>query len=269
MNYLVTLAYDGTHYCGYQVQPNGRSIAQTFQDALEAVLGTRPDTKGCSRTDAGVHARGFALNFHLENGLKFPLSKLPLALNAHLPQDIRVLTASEVPEAFHARYAAHTKTYHYRIRNGAVDSPFDAPFTTKINRPLALASMQAAAKDFIGTHDCIALCAAGSSAAAHGDTVRTITDCSVTQDAADPELLTISITANGYLYNMVRIVAGTLVEIGQGKRAADSIPAMLASKNRQNAGQTLAAKGLSLVAVHYPADLLAMPSAVVQGKVSE
>ncbi len=260
MNYLITLAYDGTNYCGYQVQPNGRSIAQTFQDALQAVVGTRPDTKGCSRTDAGVHARGFALNFHLENGLNFPLQKLPLALNAHLPADIRVLSACAVPEDFHARYAAHTKTYHYRIRNGAADSPFDARFTTKINRPLGLAKMQAAAKDFIGTYDCISLCAAGSSAAAHGDTVRTITDCSVLQDATDPEILTISITANGYLYNMVRIVAGTLVEIGQGKRAADSVPAILASKNRQNAGQTLAAKGLSLWAVHYPQDVL-IPSA--------
>ncbi len=248
MNYLVTLAYDGTDYCGYQVQPNGRSVAQTFQDALEAVVGFRPDTKGCSRTDAGVHAQGFALNFHLESGLKFPLHKLPLALNAHLPPDIRVLSAREVPEDFHARYAAHAKTYHYRIRNSAVDSPFDARFTTKINRPLDVAKMQRAAHDFIGTYDCIALCAAGSSAAAHGDTVRTITDCSVTQQG---EVITISITANGYLYNMVRIVAGTLVEIGEGRRAVDSIPATIASKNRQNAGQTLAAKGLSLVSVAY------------------
>ncbi len=253
MNYLVTLAYDGTQYCGYQVQPNGRSVAQTVQDALQKVVGTRPNIIGCSRTDAGVHAQGFAFNFHLASGLKFPLSKLPLALNAHLPSDIRVLSACEVPEAFHARYAAHTKTYHYRIRNSAIESPFDAKFTTKIHRPLDVAKMQQAAADFIGTHDCIALCAAGSSAAAHGDTVRTITDCHVCQQG---EVITISITANGYLYNMVRIVAGTLVEIGEGRRAADSVPSILASKNRQMAGQTLAAKGLSLVAVHYPEELL-------------
>ncbi len=259
MNYLVTLAYDGTDYCGYQVQPNGRSIAAAFQDALQRVVGCRPDTKGCSRTDAGVHARGFMLNFHLENGLKFPLQKLPLALNAYLPLDIRALAVRQVPETFHARYAAHTKTYHYRIRNGAVDSPFDARFTTKINRPLDITAMQTAAQDFIGTYDCISLCASGSSAAAHGDTVRTITDCSVTQDANDGEIIIISITANGYLYNMVRIVAGTLVEIGEGRRAVDSIPATIASKNRQTAGQTLAAKGLSLVAVHYPEEVLCLP----------
>ncbi len=256
MNYLVTLAYDGTQYCGYQVQPNGRSIAQTFQDALEKIVGFRPDTKGCSRTDAGVHAQGFALNFHLAEGVKFPLNKLPLALNAHLPSDIRVLNAQQVPEAFHARYAAHTKTYEYRIRNSAIESPFDARFTTKIHRPLDVTKMQRAAGDFVGVHDCIALCAAGSSAAAHGDTVRHITDCHVVKNG---DVITISITANGYLYNMVRIVAGTLVEIGEGRRAADSVPMMLASKNRQNAGQTLAAKGLSLCTVSYPAEVLAMP----------
>ena len=113
MNFLLLLAYDGTNYCGFQVQPNGRSVAQTFQDGLEAVLGIRPDIKGCSRTDAGVHALGFALNFHADT--RIPPEKLPLALNQHLPPDIRVLSARIVPEDFHARYAAHTKTYLYRI----------------------------------------------------------------------------------------------------------------------------------------------------------
>ena len=122
-NYLLTLAYDGTNYCGFQVQPNGRSVAQTFQDGLEAVLHSRPDIKGCSRTDAGVHALGFALNFHAET--RIPPEKLPLAINQHLPPDIRVLCARVVPEEFHARYAAHTKTYLYRIHNHPIDSPFD------------------------------------------------------------------------------------------------------------------------------------------------
>ena len=115
MNFLLTLAYDGTNYCGFQVQPNGRSVAATFQDALEAVLSSRPDIKGCSRTDAGVHALGFKLNFHADT--RIPAAKLPLALNQHLPPDIRVLAAQTVPEDFHARYAAHTKTYLYRIHN--------------------------------------------------------------------------------------------------------------------------------------------------------
>ena len=106
MNFLLTLAYDGTNYCGFQVQPNGRSVAAVFQDALEAVLGTRPDIKGCSRTDAGVHALGFMLNFHADT--RIPPEKLPLALNQHLPPDIRVLAAREVREDLHARSAANS-----------------------------------------------------------------------------------------------------------------------------------------------------------------
>ena len=129
MNFLLTLAYDGTNYCGFQVQPNGRSVAAVFQDALEAVLGARPDIKGCSRTDAGVHALGFMLNFHADT--RIPPEKLPLALNQHLPPDIRVLAARVVPEDFHARYAAHTKTYLYRIHNHPIDSPFDAAYYTR------------------------------------------------------------------------------------------------------------------------------------------
>ena len=127
-------SYDGTNYCGFQVQPNGRSVAQTFQDGLEAVLHSRPDIKGCSRTDAGVHALGFALNFHAET--RIPPEKLPLAINQHLPPDIRVLCARVVPEEFHARYAAHTKTYLYRIHNHPIDSPFDEKYYTRVPRRL-------------------------------------------------------------------------------------------------------------------------------------
>ena len=165
-NFLLTLAYDGTNYCGFQVQPNGRSVAQTFQDGLEAVLGCRPDIKGCSRTDAGVHALGFMLNFHADT--RIPVEKLPLALNQHLPPDIRVLAARVVPEDFHARYAAHTKTYLYRIHNSPIDSPFDEKYYTRVPRRLDTAKMNTAARRFVGKHDFLALCAAGSSAAAHG-----------------------------------------------------------------------------------------------------
>ncbi len=158
-NFLLTLAYDGTNYCGFQVQPNGRSVAQTFQDGLEAVLGCRPDIKGCSRTDAGVHALGFMLNFHADT--RIPVEKLPLALNQHLPPDIRVLAARVVPEDFHARYAAHTKTYLYRIHNSPIDSPFDEKYYTRVPRRLDTAKMNTAARRFVGKHDFLALCAAG------------------------------------------------------------------------------------------------------------
>ena len=125
MNVLLWLSYQGTRYAGFQVQPNAPTVCETLQDAMQAVLGCRPDVKGCSRTDAGVHARRFALSFHYTGHV--PLRRLPLALNAHLPPDIRVREAAEVPESFHARYAAHAKTYTYRIRNAAVDDPFDFP----------------------------------------------------------------------------------------------------------------------------------------------
>ena len=227
MNFLLTLAYDGTNYCGFQVQPNGRSVAAVFQDALEAVLGARPDIKGCSRTDAGVHALGFRLNFHADT--RIPPEKLP--------QD------------FHARYAAHTKTYLYRIHNHPIDSPFDAAYYTRMPKHLDEVRMQAAAQQFVGTHDFLALCAAGSSAAAHGDTVRTITDCHVTRRGDE---IDIEVTADGYLYNMVRILAGTLCEVGAGRMQPEQIPGILAGCDRSQAGPTLPAKGLFLKCVEYP-----------------
>ena len=246
MNVLVTLAYDGTNYCGFQVQQNGLAVAQVFQDALEAVLGHRPDIKGCSRTDSGVHARAFALNFSTDCAI--PVEKIPIALNCHLPQDIRVLAARRVPDDFHARYSAHNKTYHYRIRNSLIESPFDCRYTVRVHRPLDVDRMNAAAKCCEGRHDFTTFCAAGSSAAAHGDTVRTITDCHVTREG---EIVTISVTADGYLYNMVRILAGTLVEAGLGRMTPAQVRAAIAAKDRLKAGPTMAAKGLFLYKVDY------------------
>lgn len=173
MNILLWLAYKGTNYSGFQVQPNGVTVCAVVQDAMQSVFGTRPDVKGCSRTDAGVHARRFALNFHYDG--RIPVQRIPLALNARLPMDVRALAAQQVPDDFHARYAAHAKTYHYRLRCSAVDDPFDYETCHRVNGPLDLAAMQAAAAHFVGRHDFLALCASGSSAAAHGDTVRTIT----------------------------------------------------------------------------------------------
>ena len=246
MNILVRLAYDGTNYCGFQVQPNGHTVAAAFQNGLEAVLGSRPDIKGCSRTDAGVHALDFALNFHADT--RIPMEKLPLALNMHLPDDIRVRSARQVPEDFHARYSAHAKTYRYRIRNSAVESPFDSRYTVRIPRPLDVGRMQAAADCCVGTHDFSAFCAAGSSAAAHGDTVRTISACRVWRE---DDLVRIEVTADGYLYNMVRILAGTLTEAGAGRLAPQAVADILAGRDRSRAGPTLPARGLFLYRVEY------------------
>ena len=236
MNFLLTLAYDGTNYCGFQVQPNGRSVAAVFQDALEAVLGTRPDIKGCSRTDAGVHALGFRLNFHADT--RIPPEKLPLALNQHLPPDIRVLAARVVPEDFHARYAAHTKTYLYRIHNHPIDSPFDAAYYTRMPKHLDEVRMQAAAQQFVGTHDFLALCAAGSSAAAHGDTVRTITDCHVTRrgDEIDSDGGRLPVQHGAHS-------GGHLVRSGRGPDAAGTDPRHPGRLRPQPGGADPAGKG--------------------------
>lgn len=247
MNILCTIAYKGTNYCGFQVQKNGLSVCEAFQDALEAVLGERPDVKGCSRTDAGVHAAAFCLNFH--SGTRIPLEKLPLALNSRLPEDIRVLSARRVAEDFHARYSAHAKTYCYRILNSQIDSAFGREFYYRAPGPLDVQAMDAAAQAFVGTHDFMALCSAGSEIAARGDTVRTITACGVRREG---EYVTVTVTADGYLYNMVRILAGTLLEVGQGRRTAADVAPLLAGRDRAAAGPTLPAKGLFLQRVDYP-----------------
>ncbi len=254
MNVLLWLAYKGTNYAGFQVQPNGRTVCAVLQDAMQAVLGARPDVKGCSRTDAGVHARRFALSFHYE-GRPAP-EKLVPALNAHLPPDVRALAAQAVPPAFHARYAAHAKTYRYHILNSRVDDPFADAYCHRIAAPLDAAAMQAAAEKLVGTHDFTSFCAAGSSAAAHGDTVRTVTACAVRRDEQDGRYLLLTVTADGYLYNMVRILAGTLSEAGRGRLAPGDIPGILAGRDRALAGPTLPAKGLFLWDVAYaPEDL--------------
>lgn len=246
MNVLLWLAYKGTNYAGFQVQPNAPTVCQTLQDAMQAVLGCRPEVKGCSRTDAGVHARRFALNFRYDGTI--PVERLPLALNTRLPADIRVLEARPVAEEFHARYAAHAKTYRYYLLNAHIDDPFTADFCHRVAAPLNEAAMQAAARRFVGRHDFAALCAAGSSAAAHGDTVRTVTACEVRRQGAR---LVITVTADGYLYNMVRILAGTLVEAGLGRLDPGEVDAILQSRDRRRAGPTLPARGLFLEDVRY------------------
>mgnify|MGYP000454631611 FL=1 len=248
MNYKMILQYDGTRYNGWQKQGNtDNTIQGKLETLLSRIAGEPVEIHGAGRTDAGVHARRFALSFCYTG--KVPMQKIVPALNAHLPPDIRAVDIRSVPDGFHARYAAHAKTYRYYILNARVDDPFTYDTCHRVGAALNLAAMQAAAAQFIGTHDFSALCASGSSAAAHGDTVRTITDCTVVQSG---DLFTISVTADGYLYNMVRILAGTLVDAGLGKRTPESIPTLLESGDRRRAGPTLPAKGLFLEKVDYP-----------------
>ena len=247
MNILLDLSFDGSGYCGFQVQKNGLSVCEALQNGLESLFGFRPEVKGCSRTDAGVHALHYALNFHADTCI--PMEKLPLALNQKLPPSIRVNRARQVPEEFHARYAAHAKTYHYHIWNDAVDSPFKAGYHYRLPGKLDEAAMQAAADEFVGTHDFMCLCSAGCEIAQRGSTVRTIQQCTVTRQGQE---IVISVTADGYLYNMVRILAGTLVLAGQHKLSAADVPSIIESRDRSCAGPTLPAQGLFLAHVEYP-----------------
>ncbi len=189
---------------------------------MQRVLGCRPDVKGCSRTDAGVHARRFALSF-CDTG-KVPAEKMVQAFNAHLPPDIRALEIWPVTENFHARYAAHAKTYRYRIFNARVDDPFTFDTCCRIGPELDVAAMQAAAEQFVGTHDFLP-CARQAPARPP-----TGTPCGPLPAAlwsGQGRQGDITVTADGYLYNMVRILAGTLCEAGAGRIAPDAIPGIL------------------------------------------
>ncbi len=240
---LLTLRYDGTHYHGWQVQPNGVTVQQTLQDAIERITGVRSGVIGCSRTDAGVHAMMFCCTFDTETPLRG--DKLCRALNAVMPFDIAVTDAKEVPADFHPRYDAKGKRYIYRIYNGRVRDPFSLTTAVHVNRPLDDALMDRAAKAFLGTHDFAAFCAAGSSVE---DTVRTVTEATVTREG---DRVTFTVAADGFLYNMVRIMAGTLLDIADGRIDPDELPAIIASGDRSRAGKTAPAHGLHLAQVFY------------------
>ena len=240
---LLTLRYDGTDYHGWQVQPNGVTVQQLLQDAIEAVTGVRSGVIGCSRTDAGVHADGFCCTFDTESALRG--DRMIGALNAHLPDDIAVYRCDEVAADFHPRYAACGKRYVYRIWNATYRNPFWERYAVHHRRLLDERAMDEWAKRFVGTYDFAAFCAAGSSVS---DTVRTVTACSVERDG---DMITVSVSADGFLYNMVRIIVGTLLDIAFGKLTPDDITAALQSGRREQAGATAPAKGLCLQTVFY------------------
>ena len=246
-NIALKLMYNGTAYHGWQVQKNAVTVCETLQKALEKITGAPVHLTGCGRTDAGVHAERYIANFRTES--RIPLERLPFAVNTHTPEDIAVSEALEVAEDFNAIGSCLKKEYTYRIYNSRVKNPFYVNRAYFYPKRLDEEFLNRAAHQFVGTHDFLALCAAGSSAAAHGDTVRTITDCHVTRRGDEVD---IEVTADGYLYNMVRILAGTLCEVGAGRLRAADIPAILASRDRSRAGPTLPAKGLFLKRVEYP-----------------
>ena len=241
--YLLTISYDGTAYAGWQRQKNGMAVQEKIEDALESALHVRTPVTGASRTDAGVHALGQRAHFDAETSI--PADKFPFVLNRFLPYDIRVLDCAIVPDDFHARFHTKNKTYTYRIHNAVHASALYRNLTAHIPIPLDDKLMHEAAQTLVGTHDFAAFAAAGGSAKT---TVRTIEEISVTRSG---EEITLVVRGNAFLYNMVRIIAGTLIYIGQGKLPPDCLQTALDTGNRLSLGITAPAQGLELTMVRY------------------
>ena len=245
---LLKLSYVGTAYHGWQVQKNAKSVQKTVQNALCELCGSDITLTGCSRTDTGVHARCY---FALAEGdiPKGLLSaRMPNALNVNLPPDICAKGAYFVDDGFHPRYSVTAKEYEYVIIDQKYPDPFLFGRAWKSSKPLDVALMNKCAKDFIGKHDFTAFCAAGSKAMENGDCVRTVFDARVERVG---ENVSFRVCADGFLYNMVRIMAGTLVDISLGKIGEGDIPKIIESKNRNMAGRTLPPDGLYLDRVEY------------------
>ena len=237
------VAYDGTNYHGWQVQKNALSVQETLQDAIEKLYGSRLDVKGCSRTDSGVHANMYCVSYNAPfyAGEYHTIS----AINTFLPSDIRAFACREVEDDFHARYLAKGKEYVYLVYNEKYQNPFFSRYSYYFRYDIDVDLLNEAAKFFIGTHDFAAFCSAYSDAE---DTVRTIYDLKVERDGSIVKFI---ISGDGFLYNMVRIIVGTLLMVSQGKIAKEQIPLIIESKDRKKAGRTAPANGLFLNKVFY------------------
>lgn len=242
-NVRLILQYDGTDYAGFQVQPDRRTIQSELQSALSGLLGEEITVKGASRTDAGVHACGQVVTFTTENVI--PIERVLTALNALLPQAIACVTADEVPLEFHPRYAARRKQYLYRLLSRDLPSPFIGRYAWHLRYPLDVEAMTEAATFLVGKHDFAAFCAANGSAKT---SVREIFTVDLQQSE---DLVEARIEGDGFLYMMVRIIIGTLVEVGQGKMPPARVEEILASRDRTRAGATAPPQGLSLMRVQY------------------
>ena len=242
MRIALELCYDGTNYCGWQCQKNGVSCQEILEEALKKLLGKKTNLIASGRTDAGVHAKCQVAHFDCQTTI--PPTKIALALNALLPEDIQVLKSYLVSDDFHARYGAKQKTYEYAFYVSPVKVPLYERYATRVDG-LNLEKMQACCDLFVGTHDFKCFLASGSSVK---NTVRTIYGAKVFKDG---DFVRFSVTGNGFLYNMVRTVAGTLLAVGEEKITPEQVKSIIDSKNRKNAGKTMPAKGLMLKNVCY------------------
>ena len=242
-NIKLTIEYDGSHYAGWQRQPNAVTVQQKIEEALKKLTGEKIRVTGSGRTDSGVHARGQAANFLTNSSI--PPEKFSYALNSLLPRDIRIVCSREVDGSFHARFSATGKRYKYSLIVCPHGTAIGYQYLHHVRVPLDIAAMREAVGYFSGTHDFAAFMAAGSPVRS---TVRTIYDARLEWD--DPFLYFI-VKGDGFLYNMVRIMVGTLIEVGIGKIDPLAIPDILRSRDRRKAGPTAPPQGLSLEEVYY------------------
>lgn len=243
-NLLFTLRYDGSAFHGWQIQNNAVTVQEVFQNAVLSVMGECPDIKGCSRTDSGVHANMFCVSMKTSHPI--PCERLMMAVNSFLPESVVVTDIREVPLDFHARYSARGKRYVYKVHNSAVRDPFLFGRVHRLYKNIDVELLNAVAGDFVGRHDFTSFCTLDKRE--KGDFTRTVSEFTVTRDG---DMVYFTVTADGFLYNMVRIMVGTLLAINMGTISADAIPEIFSRCDRSFAGPTAPAQGLYLDKVFY------------------
>lgn len=246
-NIALRLRYDGSRYHGWQVQKNDITVAETVEEALSKVCGHPVRAVGCGRTDAGVHALRYCANFKTD--CRIPADRIPLAVNARLPGDIAVVAALDVPEDFNAISSCIKKEYIYKIHNSNIRDPFWEKRVCFYPQHLDIELMQRAAKAFEGTHDFMAVRSVGTETKT---TVRTVHWCCAEKEG---DMITVSVCANGFLYNMCRAMVGTMVYASYGKLVPEEIPALLEKRDRRLTGPTMPPQGLYLNRVWYEGDV--------------
>lgn len=242
-NLLITIKYDGSAYHGWQVQKNALTVQEVFQNAVEKVFLSRLDVKGCSRTDTGVHANMYCVS--LKTDMDITPYGIIMALNSNLPKDIAVVDCREVDDDFHPRYSCKSKEYIYKIYNGRIRNPFDADYALHYNRPIDAEYLNREAQAFVGKYDYSGFCSANSDVE---DTVRDVKSFSVWREE---DYVYFKVEADGFLYNMVRIMVGTLLFVNEGKIKEGELKDVILSKDRKRAGKTASPNGLYLNKINY------------------